>query len=117
MRSKATAAVNDLPVLALGLRQFALSELKSNLANDSAIKFRQICAAGEIHSLVARRRLSRLNHVFGIVGKLFNNARKWCLFYANILKTLRYPSLKSKIQYISFRFWAYFPHFYDDYLY
>ena len=39
---------------ALGLRQFALGEWKSNLANDVAIIFRQIWAAGEIHFLVSR---------------------------------------------------------------
>ena len=75
-------------MFALGLRQCALSEIKSNLAKDSAITFRQIFAAGEIHFLVARRRLNRSNYVFGIVGKLFKNVRKWCFFHADILETV-----------------------------
>ena len=42
-------------VFTLELRQFALSERKSNLANNSAIIFRQIWAAGENHFLVGGR--------------------------------------------------------------
>ncbi len=47
----ATHSLCPMPVFALGLRQFALSERKSNLAKDFADRFRQIWAAGEIHFL------------------------------------------------------------------
>ena len=76
-------------MFALGLRQFALSEWKSNLANYSPIIFCQICAAGEIHFLGAKIRQNRSNYnVSGIMAKLFKNARQWCLFHADIVRTL-----------------------------
>ena len=74
-----------LAVLALGLRQFAFSEKKSHLANDFAIIFRQIWAAGEIHFLMTKNRSDC--YVFGIIGKLFEHAREWCLFQTDILKS------------------------------
>ena len=79
----------SMSVFALGLRQFALSEKKSNLANYSAIQFRQIWAAGEIHYLVVRKRNNSSDYyVFGITGKLFKSVIQWCLFHVCILKTL-----------------------------
>ncbi len=73
-------------MFALGLRQFALSEKKLHLAKDFALNFRQIWAAGESQFWEDTTKENRYPYVFGIIGKLFKNAREWCSFCANTLK-------------------------------
>ena len=104
----------NLPVLALGLHQFAFSEKKSHLANDFAIIFRQIWAAGEIHFLMTKNRSNC--YVFGIIGKLFKNAREWCLFQTDILKSFWVINPKFQIwKFIYFcQILVIFSHIYND---
>ena len=104
-----------IAVFALGLRQFALSERKCNLANNFAINFRQILIAGESHFLMALRRQNRSNyHVFGINGKLFKNVIKWCWFRANILNICWVIQVSNHPGKKSCSFLGSFDHFYDD---